>query len=223
MKKSYVNISIHAILLLLFFSCKPQKEIRERDFINKEFNGFWGETSWTYKFSKDGTFTMKAEGHYDFSTYMGVYTVLDSLLLLVPEPDWQVFDGVLKTKLKITSSDCIRDFHDNFYCTSIDSINIHNDRKHEFHSSIITLIDSLPETIKAKKEALTRDSTVKFSTDYERIIVVNHLEYHAFSLNKKYEKELKEYVQESFLVKKQPLEIYLHNLNGNSLRLIYKK
>lgn len=221
--KNEVVFFILWVAFLFFISCKPQKQSSKIDFIGKEFHGFWAETSWKYKFAKDGSFTFKCEGHYDFNTYKGIYTVLDSIILLIPDSDWQVFDGVLETKLRIMSNECIRDFNDNFYCTSTDSINFYNDKKYEFQEKMMALLDSLPETKSAKKEALSRDSTVKFRYGYNRIIVVNKIEYHAFDLDKMYEDDGRSYTQETFLIKKQPFEIYLHDLKGNALSLIYKE
>jgi hypothetical protein len=104
-------------ILALLTSCADKKE-----YLNKTYEGHWMETVWTYQFKDNGEFIFKTEGHYDYSQEKGRYILVDSVLLLNPDTDWSTLHGVLKTRLKIVSPECIRDYDNNFYCLTIDSV-----------------------------------------------------------------------------------------------------
>ncbi|HRK80801.1 MAG TPA: hypothetical protein PLZ12_05110 [Saprospiraceae bacterium] len=214
-------------LLIFYFlvfltACKSKDESNSHAIAEKELLGFWADTAFTYKFNKDGTFVFKSKGHYGNSSEYGIYTILDDLILLVPNTDWKAFDGVLKTKLKIMSSSCIRDFNDHYYCLANDLVNYYSDQVNDFQEKTIDILTELPDVVSLKRDIF------KYDTDKETNIVIAYVgitvieknEFHSFIL--KNTSMLNNRTYSSFLVKKNPFEIYQYNLKGNSLRLLYK-
>lgn len=211
-------------LLLQLTSCYRNSVGSNLNYIDKKFTGFWAETEWTYEFRKDGHFQFKSAGHYDFAEYSGTYIILDSLIFTNPDSDWQLFDGVIKSRLKIINSNCIRDYDNNFYCLSIDTIEKLNEREFDFQEIVLSLLDTLPIT-KTKKDKLKLrigendfDST-KIEFIYDGIIIDKKRELHLFKLQKSDLREIRTY--ESYLVNKNPFEIYQHTPKRDSLILIY--
>ena len=51
----------YGIIILLFFGCKSEQENSK---FSGEFNGYWAETFWQYKFYSNNEFDFKSEGHY---------------------------------------------------------------------------------------------------------------------------------------------------------------
>lgn len=193
--------------------------------MDKNFQGLWAETTWIYEFKSDGHFKLKAEGHYDFAEYSGTYIINDGIVFLNPDSDWQLLDGTLKPRLKIINSECLRDFDDNFYCSSIESTNKMIEREWEFKSKMISLLDTLSITKQEKeKTELTKgestlgDFVVSFK--YDGIIVDKKRELHAFILDKS--DYLNSWTIERYLINKAPFEIYQHTTRRDSLVLIYK-
>lgn len=213
---SYKNIL--ALLIILIISCNSHKESKWRLSFNKEYTGFWAETIWTYQFKRNGTFVFKSEGHYGTIEESGQYVILDSIILLNPKTDWQVYDGVLQTKFKITNNNCLRDYDNNSYCMSLDSLNFQINKKYEWEEKTEEIINNLPITIKVKG-AVSDSST--FDLQFNRIANIDFKEFYLFSLYER--KHLKRFPKLNFVVKKNPFEIYQHHSINDSLSLIYKQ
>jgi len=58
------------IIVLLLIGCKSEKESGK---FSGEFNGFWAETWWQYKFYSNNKFDFKSQGHYGFVESKGTY------------------------------------------------------------------------------------------------------------------------------------------------------
>lgn len=205
-------------LLLSIISCDDRL-----NYFNKTYEGLWAETRWIYKFKKDGTFKFITEGHYDFSEHSGNYIIKDSIMFLNPDTDWPMLDGVLKTRLRIMSSDCIRDFDNNYYCMTTDSINEFIEQKYVFNEKAVEVIDNL-NVVKDEKNRISshhKGDSLEFSIDYNGIIVVNRKEYHIFSLDRWTIEGSRRYL--TFLVTKRPFEVYQHDYSGNKLTKVFNE
>ena len=193
---------------------------QERTQLNKRFEGYFAETTWRYSFEADGKFTFQSEGHFGNSTVNGTYVFADSTIFLSPETEWGVRNGVLKTKLKIISPECVRDYDGNYYCTSIDSVNTYVDEEMTFQSKVIAILDG---TSAVKDERLKiinakTDDLMDVEIRYGGIIVIKNEEYHFFHLNESSLQETTTHL--TFVVRKDPLEIYQHSSRGDSLELL---
>ncbi len=197
--------------------------------MDDKFNGFWAETEWTYDFKKDGTFKFYAKGHYDTNEYTGRYIISDSTVFLNPDTDWQTFDGVIKSRLKIMNKECLRDYDNNFYCKNYEIIDSLNDKEFEFQQKAISIIDTL-SIVKKEKDRLkgieqdnenVLDGDPEIRISYTGIIVVNRKEFHQFYLEKV--ALLNTWRNLDFLVTKKPFTIYEHLGVRDSLRVIYKE
>ncbi len=206
------------MILTLLTSCVNKKE-----YFSKTYEGTSMETLWTYHYKDNGEFIFKTEGHYGFTEEGGHYTLLDSIILLNPDTDWSTLDGVLKTRLKVVSPNCIRDYDNNFYCVKIDSVYEKMDTELSFELKVIELLDTMI-LVKDEREKWSRnlvDKVLEFGIEYQFIIKVDNQEYHRFDLVR-HQGIVDEWHDLRFLVKKRPLEIYQHKISGDSLTLIYK-
>ena len=201
----------------------------EKDaYIDKEFEGFWAETGWYYDFNKDGTFTFKSEGHYGDVIQTGQYAILGDKILLSPNSDWEIIHGVLETRLKIVSEDCIRDYDNNYYCQDLDKMYLIRDKEFSFQDSVALILDSLDIVTREKRRVnfrATEEEKIKLKIVFDKILVVDGEDYQVFSLYGTKERSIMDYDEYTFLnflVKKQPFEIYQHHSSGDSLALVYK-
>jgi gamma-glutamylcyclotransferase (GGCT)/AIG2-like uncharacterized protein YtfP len=203
-------------LLLCLISCDDRKL-----YFDKTFEGLWAETFWTYEFKSDGTFKFITNGHYSDSEYSGDYIIKDSLIFLDADTDWPVLDGVLKTRLSIISENCLRDFDNNYYCVTIDSMNDFISKQYEFNERVIKLIDELEEVRDEKRRISTYDNGdhYKFRIKYDGIIVIDKREYHCFNFNQATFEDSRTFL--TFLVTENPFEIYQHDNAGNKLTKVY--
>ena len=215
-------------------SCDSKKTLGEEVMANlckHEYYGYWAETFWTYQFHKDGTFTFLCDGHYSTDCNdTGIYTVLDSFILLVPNTDWRVYAGVLKNKLKYIDKNRIRDYDGYYYTSNFDSIHYYNQLRYDFVDSTKSVLNGLDEVIKAKARIGVKgdswyDKHNKPEFWYDGIIVVDNVELHSFNLIT-YDYDC-DYPHKnshlSLLIKKIPFEVYQYNYAGSKLTLIYKK
>ncbi len=199
------------------------------DFIDKTFQGHWAETKWDYHFKKDGSFVFTSLGHFGNTKHTGKYTIIDNTILLNPDSDWGTFHGVLKEKLKIVSSDCLRDFDSNYYCSDWGELEKNREQEFDFQEKTISILDSLTVVLTKKKEISPLESESR-ETDirivFDQIMVIDKEDYHVFSLIKSEEirpYDFKKSTFMNFLVKKQPFQIYEHHTYKDSLSLIYNK
>ena len=213
--------------MFLIVSCNSKKTLSEEiksNLCKHEYYGYWAETFWTYQFKKDGTFTFLCDGHFTVNgKETGIYTVLDSFILLVPHTDWWVYHGVIKTKMKYIDNSCIRDYNDYHYTSNFDSINYYNQLRYDFEQSTISLLHSLKPVIKERARLRARESKPWNEPFfyYDGITVVDNAELHGFSLCT-YEEYAHRNSHITLFVKKIPFEVYLHNSAGNKLTLIYQ-
>ena len=195
-------------------------------FVDEKFNGYWASTEWIYEFNKDGTFKFIVNGHYDFSEYNGRYIISDSIIFLNPDTDWQVFHGVIKQKLKIIDSECLRDYDNNFYCKNHNIVGELSEKELEFQTKTIDILDTLSIVRQEKKRLSKYEQKTAFGDDlevkirYSGIIVVKKQEFHLFQLEQT--DLLNTWILLDVMVKKKPFEIYEHISVRDSLKLIYK-
>src|SRR5690606_34359466 len=158
----------------------------QNKFLDRRYEGYWAETLWTYEFKPDGKFIFTSEGHYGNVADYGVYLVQDSLLILTPRTDWRVLSGVLKTKLRIMSENCIRDFDSNFYCLPIDSTYRYTDEEFVFQDRVIGFMDTLQIVRKEKDRIATNHlghEAFDLEIDFDGIIMIDGKEFQAFHLS----------------------------------------
>jgi hypothetical protein len=202
------------IIVVTLFSCAEKKAV-----LSKTFEGLFVETIWRYTFNPDGRFTFQSEGHYGDTTVDGTYILSDSVIFLNPETEWDVRNGVLKTKLKIIDSTCVRDYDANYYCTTSDAVNNHIDEEMTFQSRVIAILDSI-SVVKNERLKINadKDDLTDVEIRYGGIIVIKNEEHHFFYLS---EFNLQETITHlTFVVRKDPFEIYQHSLQGDRLELL---
>lgn len=182
------------------------------------------ETLWTYHFKENGEFIFKSDGHYGNTEEYGHYAFLDSVILLDPDTDWSTLNGVLKTRLKVVSPYCIRDYDNNFYCVKIDSVYEKVDDEISFEMKVIELLDTMI-LVKNEREKWTRDlvdNVLEFGIEYQFILKVDNQEYHRFDLVR-HQGIVDEWHDLIFLVRKRPFEVYHYKSSGDSLALIFRE
>jgi hypothetical protein len=217
-----IKFSITLGVSMFFIGCNSPNA-GEPFYFDKTFSGLWAETEWNYQFYRDGRFELECKGHYDFNSYPGRYFVLDSVIYLTPESDWQILDGVIKTRLKLTAGNCMRDNDSNFYCVSYDTLNHRLEGEYLWQEQIASTIDSLPEVIAEKNrvEQLKKEDYENINVRYHGIIMVKNTELHHFKLEK--ESAISSVGLLDFLVDRNLLKIYLHHSVRDSLSLVYDK
>jgi hypothetical protein len=209
-----LKASILIIFLATLFSCREK-----RPYLDHTFEGLFVETIWKYTFNTDGRFTFQSEGHYGNTIVSGTYILSDSVIFLNPETEWGVRNGVLKTKLKIINSECVRDYDCNYYCTTPDAINSHVDEEMTFQSKVIAILDSTSVVKDERLKIATKmDELTDVEIRYGGIIVIKNEEYHFFYLNKYNLQETITHL--TFVVRKNPFEIYQHSMQGDNLELL---
>lgn len=193
------------MILHITICCTDKRD--KCEFIDAKYDGLWAETMWTYEFKPNGQFTFKASGHYGNVVDSGFYMIRDSIVLLSPRSDWQVVSGVLKTKLKIINSGCLRDFSGNFYCASIDDINELNDSEFGYRDSVEGILDTM-HVVRIERERIeSRYQEPHIDIVYNGIIVIENEEFHEFSLtNYTISTGLEVYL--SFFATKKPFDIF---------------
>lgn len=227
-KHDFTNMKWFIILILpSLMSCQLNGDHVE--FIDKTFQGHWAETKWDYHFKKDGSFIFTSLGHFGNTKHTGKYSIIDNTILLNPDSDWGAFHGVLKEKLKMVNSDCLRDFDSNYYCSDWNELEEKREQEYDFQENTINKLDNLPIVI-TKKEEIFSSAPDTSRTDiriiFDRIMVIGKEDYHVFSLIKSEEirpYDFKKSIFMNFLVKKQPFEIYEHHTYKDSLSLIFNK
>ena len=177
---------------------------------------------WTYEFKPNGQFTFRASGRYGNVVDSGFYLMKDSLIILSPRSDWHVIAGVLKTKLKIIDSGCLRDFSSNFYCISLDDINELNETEFSFQDSVETILDTMHVVRMEKKRIESKYKDPYIDIGYNGIIVVDNVEFHEFNLTN-YTISTGHEVYLSFFAKKKPFDIFEHDPTTSSMNSILKR
>jgi len=205
--------------LSLLFSCQQKPK-----FLNNKYEGFWMETQWTYDFKPNGNFTFTSIGHFGNVVDSGFYLVKDSLIFLNPNNDWHVFDGVLRTRLKIINQNCLRDFDNNYYCLNPDSLNQLIDKEIAFQNMVISIVDTLSVVV-AEKERIASHysdpSEIEIKIRYNGIIIIDGKEFHRFDLTSYNMVDDRDLTYLVFLVSKKPFKIFKHDLKGHELNLVY--
>lgn len=208
-------------------SCREKTETDSQGQItmDTQFQGYWADTSWTYEFKANGQFVFKSDGHYGKVEDEGFYLIKDNLLFLNPNTDWHTFDGVLKTRLRILSKDCIRDFDNNYYCVSLDTLNQLNEKEWAFKSRVIEIVDTLQIVEHEKKRVASNypeNEKLDFEIMYNQIVVIDGKEFHEFNLGR-YDIKDGRLSYLTFLAKKEPFEIAEYGRSGNEISIIYKE
>ncbi len=96
----------YGIFILIIIGCKPEKESAN---FSGEFNGYWAETSWQYKFYSNNEFVFKCEGHYGFMESKGIYERRQDSLFLLPIDSHSKKHGVENSIYLIAGDSCIID------------------------------------------------------------------------------------------------------------------
>ncbi len=175
------RLVISSLGFLLAFSC-TQKQDQTIALSKEPYEGFWASTQIVYTFKKDGSFTFETDGHYGSVKNEGTYAILDSVLLLNPTTDAQLYHGVLKTRLKLMPDGCLRDYNNYHYCHSIELINESNRRINEFSNQAIKVLDTFTVIHRLKKQYNPEIGDEPPSFSYEGILLVDAQEYHVFDL-----------------------------------------
>ena len=208
------------LVVTILNSCNQDKNV-ELIIFDSLYQGLWAETMWEYRFKKDGTFIFKTQGHYDNSITTGTYAIKKKVLLLNPNSDWMTLDGVLKTRLKVISDECIRDFDNYYYCTSTDSINHYIVSNYSYKEFVFPIMDNLPIVKEAKSKINFKYDDYEPKMYYEGIIVDNSVELHRYSLVNFEEDDNRFYL--TLLVQKKPFKIFEYDSKGDNLTLVYER
>jgi hypothetical protein len=220
--KTFVKSASIMIFAILGLNCSNVNS-SDPKFIDETFHGLWAETEFIYRFRSDGTFELETKGHYSFDKYPGTYFLLDNILYLTARTEWQVFDGVLKERLKLIDNKCLRDRDSNFYCVSIDELNERMDQQFSWEEEVTAILDSLP-VVKEKRAKITLPDEEFYERARFRcngIIKVNNQELYHFAFTKPVQHADRTYL--NLFVQKAPFKIYLYNLPGNSLTLLQEE
>lgn len=216
----YLKYILIGAILIVLTSCKGKNRL-----LDKKYEGYWMDTGWTYEFRDNGQFIFKSMGHYGNVVDSGFYFLQDSLIFLNPRTDWHVFDGVLKTRLKIINANCIRDFDSNYYCDAVEEKDKFNETELAFQERVKGIVDTL-QVVKDEKERVSSyhpdKEELDFEIIYDGIIVIDNKEFHAFSLAR-YDRIDGRQSYLTLLATKNPFKIFQHDIAGDKISLIYKK
>ncbi len=198
-------ILIGIFLLSFVGGCTHKKD--SGAFIRAKYEGYWAETMWTYEFKQNGQFIFVTSGHYGNVIDSGFYLIKDSLILLNPRSDRRVADGVLMTRLKIINPECLRDYENNFYCTSLDNINELTDREFAFQENVKNILDTLQKIRIQKARIASKYPEPNLAIVYSGIVLIDNREFHDFRLiNYDIDTGMRTYL--SFLATREPFDIF---------------
>lgn len=200
--------------MILSISCD-----KSRNFIAKEYEGFWLDTYCKYEFKMNGTYKLSYEGHYDFNIERGEYIIKDKTIYLNPESDWNLLEGVVSNRLIMIDENCLRDKNNQYYCSKLEYSDNYKLSEHEFEKKAISKIDSL-QIVKDYKYKFKSEKNIELETWFKRIIKVKNKDYYWYSLENLENYKHKQHL--NFLIGKNPFEIYQHHTQRDSLSLIYK-
>lgn len=205
------------VILGLPFGCTKSSGTCEP--IHAKYEGYWAETLWTYDFEPNGNFIFRASGHYGNVVDSGTYLTGDNMIFLNPRSDWHVLAGVLKTRLKIIDSGCLRDFDSNYYCISIDDIDELSAKEFLFQDKVKTILDTT-YLVRVEKERIEKRYKEPYiHIVYNGIIVIDGNEFHEFNL-KSYTINVGAEVHLSFFSTKEPFDIFVREPVANKMNSI---
>lgn len=219
-------MKINLFLLLILFSVILFCGSCKKGNIDHSYLGFWAETQYTYSFYPNNEFLFTCRGHFGDCFVKGKYAKIDSFLLLIPATDWDMHQGVLKTKF-LYQENCIRDFDNNYYCGYRDSTNNRLEKAWTVQEKIEERLLEIPMI----KEAIVEksDSTMSYFDlprfRYDGIIHINFEEFHQYILTKKNPNESlfsrRIWIQHmDFVVNIKTNSIYQHTMNHDSLSYV---
>lgn len=96
----------YGIIILFLIGCKSEEE---RGKFSGEFNGYWAETFWQYKFYSNNKFDFKSEGHYGFVESKGIYERRQDSLFLISIDSTLEKNRVVNSLYLIDGDSCIID------------------------------------------------------------------------------------------------------------------
>lgn len=98
---------MYVILILLLAGCETEETNNK---FSGEYNGYWAETIWQYKFYANNEFEFKCEGHYGFVESRGTYEKKQDSLFLIPLDSSLIKQGVVNSLYIIDGDSCIIDY-----------------------------------------------------------------------------------------------------------------
>lgn len=113
--RMYLEIKSNMKLIQLFsFSLMLLSCSGELRVVNGPYYGFWGETSWTFDFKINGTYTLDVEGQAgDFLT-AGKFVTTKNIVLLIQDSAY--LDVINLDRLVKTENGCLKDMDGHYYC-----------------------------------------------------------------------------------------------------------
>jgi hypothetical protein len=78
----YLQLLIMKIILIIFAIC-VFIGCRQKERLNPDYCGFWGDTQWEFHFDKSGTYTRKSSLHYGNTLVTGHYEVTGNVVHLL--------------------------------------------------------------------------------------------------------------------------------------------
>ncbi|MDF1697751.1 MAG: hypothetical protein P1U56_18030 [Saprospiraceae bacterium] len=97
---------LYGVFIIILIGCESESK---NDKFSGEFNGFWAETVWHYKFYSNNKFEFKCEGHFGFIKSKGIYERRQDSLFLMPNDTTLAKYGVVNALYLIDGDSCIID------------------------------------------------------------------------------------------------------------------
>ena len=200
--------------LLLAVSLITSSCVNDEGFLKGTFVGTFDDTTFEYQFYKNGSFVFTTDGHYGNSTTKGKYAVIDSNIMLCPDTDWDLHYGVLKSRLLLTKSGCIKDYDNNFYCNDYDETNSQSEKQLGISNNIINRLKQLDEVVKLQMDwNLGNYNDHGSYFQYNGIVRIENLEFHYYDLRT----PVLDTLEKTHYVRNVQYHDYLINVENNSI------
>lgn len=104
-----LQVLVCCLLATILINCSGEMRV-----VNGQYTGFWGETTWTFDFKFNGTYTLDIDGRAgDFLTEGKFITAKNRVLL---NQDSTYLDVINLDRLLKTENGCLKDMAGNYYC-----------------------------------------------------------------------------------------------------------
>lgn len=198
---------IYIQAIILFFLFQSCSQPCTQNTIEKNYFGYFAESSWKYNFKDDNTYELICEGHVGLGKEGGSYVIQDSLILLIPFTDKSLEDGL--KRFKIINKTCIRDFWNNYYYDSIEGLEKNPLNDNDAVHDLSRLINDLAEVKNILNKLKEENSERRPSLIFNGIKRIDKKEYFEF--------ELKSFIPHSivylrFYAQSNPQRIYNDDL-----------
>jgi len=177
-----IRINIFGILLLFLISCKSEENPNT---FSGEFNGYWAETSWHFKFYSNYKFKFKSIGHYGKVESKGEYVRKQDSLFLISVDTNLIRDGVVNSLYLIDGDSCIIDYKLKYdYCKTRKWSTERAIKYPQIKTSDSTVISEIEFML---KDALKSEQLNKQIKDTSKNLIIESY----FELDSEYENKLK--------------------------------